>query len=66
MTDPNEVQVSKLAKKMLSTPPKKHEDSKLGKPRANPNKSPAPNAQARNPLSEAGFSLRKKRVHELD
>jgi hypothetical protein len=29
MTDPDEVQVSKLAKKMLSTPPKKREDSNL-------------------------------------
>ena len=33
MTDPGEVQLSELAKKMLSTPAKKREDSKLGKPR---------------------------------
>jgi len=39
MTDPDELQVRKLAKKMLSTPPKKREDSQLGKPRANPHKS---------------------------
>jgi hypothetical protein len=66
MTDPGEVLLSKLAKKVLSAPPKKREDSKLGKPRVNPNKSPAPNAQTTTPANEAGFSLRKKRVHELD
>ena len=32
----------------------------------NPHKTPAPNAQTRNPASEAGFSLRKKRSNELD
>jgi hypothetical protein len=32
MADPDEVQLSKLAKKMLAMPPKKREDSKLGKP----------------------------------
>ncbi len=30
MTDPGEIHLGKLAKKTLSTPPKKHEDSKLG------------------------------------
>jgi hypothetical protein len=34
MTDPDEAQLSKLAKKMLATPHKKREDSKLGKLRA--------------------------------
>jgi hypothetical protein len=33
MTDPDEVQLGKLAKRMLAMPPKKREDSKLGKPR---------------------------------
>jgi hypothetical protein len=33
MADPDEVQLSKLAKKMLAMPPKKREESKLGKPR---------------------------------
>jgi hypothetical protein len=33
MSDPDEVQLGKLAKRMLSMPPKKREDSKLGKPR---------------------------------
>src|ERR1700730_3955885 len=33
MADPDEVQLDKLAKKMLAMPPKKREDSKLGKPR---------------------------------
>jgi hypothetical protein len=33
MTDPDEVQLGKLAKKMLAMPPKKREESKLGKPR---------------------------------
>jgi hypothetical protein len=36
MTDPDEAQPSKLAKKMLSMPPKKHEDSKVGKPKTKP------------------------------
>jgi hypothetical protein len=36
MTDPDEVQLSKLAKKMLAMPPKKRADSKLGKPRTRP------------------------------
>src|ERR1700732_1319158 len=33
MTDADEVQLGKLAKRMLAMPPKKREDSKLGKPR---------------------------------
>jgi hypothetical protein len=32
-TDPDELQLGKLAKRMLAMPPKKREDSKLGKPR---------------------------------
>ena len=32
-TDPDELQLGKLAKKMLAMPPKKREDSKFGKPR---------------------------------
>jgi hypothetical protein len=31
--DPDEVQLGKLAKRMLAMPPKKREESKLGKPR---------------------------------
>ena len=31
MTDPDEVQLSKLAKRVLSMPPKQRENSKLGK-----------------------------------
>jgi hypothetical protein len=31
MTDPHEVQLSKLAKRVLSMPPKKREESKIGK-----------------------------------
>jgi hypothetical protein len=65
MTDPNEVQVSKLAKKMLSRQPKKREDSNLESLERIPTRVP-PNAQTTIPASEAGFSLRKKRVHELD
>jgi hypothetical protein len=34
MTDPDEAALSKLAKKMLAMPPKKHDDMKLGKARA--------------------------------
>ena len=33
MNDPEEVQLGKLAKRVLAMPPKKREDSKLGKPR---------------------------------
>jgi len=32
-TDPDELQLGKLAKKMLAMPPKKRQESKLGKPR---------------------------------
>jgi hypothetical protein len=46
MTDPEEVQLGKLAKKMLAMPPKKRKDSKLGKPRAKPT---APKAQPKKP-----------------
>jgi hypothetical protein len=34
MTDSDEAQLSKLAKKMLAMPPKHHEDMKLGKHKA--------------------------------
>jgi hypothetical protein len=34
MTDPDEAALSKLAKKILSMPPKHHEDMKLGKSNA--------------------------------
>jgi hypothetical protein len=33
MTDPEEIKLSKLARRVLAMPPKKREDSKLGKPR---------------------------------
>jgi hypothetical protein len=49
MTDPDEVQLGKLAKKMLAMPPNKRKDSKLGKPRMKPNNSPAPRAQTKKP-----------------
>jgi hypothetical protein len=46
MNDPDEVQLGKLAKRMLAMPPKKRKDSKLGKPRAKPN---APKVQTKKP-----------------
>jgi hypothetical protein len=45
MTDPDEVQLSKLAKKVLSTPPKKRVESKLGGRQAKPSW-PVPNGAA--------------------
>jgi hypothetical protein len=39
MNDPDEVQLGKLAKRMLAMPPKKRENSKFGNPRAKTNKS---------------------------
>jgi hypothetical protein len=42
----DEKKLSKLAKRMLATPPKKRADSKLGKPRTKPN---APKAQTKKP-----------------
>jgi hypothetical protein len=35
MTDPDEAQLSKLAKKMLATPHKKRDESKVGKIKRN-------------------------------
>jgi hypothetical protein len=49
MADPDEVQLSKLAKKMLAMPHKKREDSKLGKPRTKPT---APNAPQKAMVSD--------------
>jgi hypothetical protein len=46
MTDPDEAQLSKLAKKMLATPPRKHEDMKLG---ARQSRRPIPPAVAPKP-----------------
>ena len=34
MTDPDELQLGKLAKKMLATPPKPHKEMKIGKRKA--------------------------------
>jgi hypothetical protein len=45
MADPDEVQLGKLAKKILAMPPKNREDSKLGKPRA-PKRKDAPHVGA--------------------
>jgi hypothetical protein len=39
MADPDELQLDKLAKRVLAMPPKKREESKLGKPR-NPSQKP--------------------------
>jgi hypothetical protein len=41
MADPNETALSKLAKKMLAMPPKKHKDMKLGKRKAKASTKPS-------------------------
>ena len=46
MTDSDEVELSKLAKKMLVMPPKKRADLKLGKPRNPTHKQKEPEGEA--------------------
>jgi hypothetical protein len=49
MADPDEAQLAKLAKRVLAMPPKKREDSKLGKSRTKHKKSLALKAQTKKP-----------------
>jgi len=49
MTDPDEAELSQLARKMLATPPKKREDAKFGKPKVKTE--PKPDAEPRKPKS---------------
>jgi hypothetical protein len=52
MTDPDEVQLGKLAKRMLDMPPKRREDSKLGKANVKPEAQDAPPPKPRSELKK--------------